>query len=117
MGGLRRCADRLSRSICLDGGAECICAVWILEEPYEDGLMAVWRATWADDVGGSFDEGLLHDSEPEVGERYEPVSEDDLPSPLLEGGEEHSRSRGDGAEVTVGFAQLDPRPTNAASRL
>ena len=63
--------------------------------------------TWADDVGGGLDDGLLHDAEPKVGDGNEPVSEQDLSSPLLEGGEEHSRSRGDGAEVAVGLAELE----------
>ena len=65
------------------------------------------RTAWADDIRGGLDEGLVHDSEPEVGERNEPVSKQDLPSPLLERREEHSRSRGDGAEVTVGLAELE----------
>ncbi|MDP9425889.1 MAG: hypothetical protein M3P37_07605 [Actinomycetota bacterium] len=63
-------------------------------------------ATGADDIGGGFDERLLHDPVAKVGEGRNAGVEEHLGAPVGEGGQEHPGTGGDGAEVAVGLAQL-----------
>ena len=80
--------DRLPRPVRCDGRAERAQHGPALEETDEGGLWVDRRVSRADDVGSRLDLCLLHHTEPKIGERDEAITEDDLPSPLLECREE-----------------------------
>ena len=97
----------LRLAACRDCLGKCLPAVWLLQDADADSLMRRRGLSRADDVGGSFDFGLLHNAVAEVSEDGQPIAEQDGAAPILEGRDEETRARRDRAEIAVGFTELD----------
>ena len=91
----------------VDGGLERGWSVSVFQEADKGCLLLRGCGHVAEDVCGGFDESLFHDTITQVSQDHKVTAKKDVPSPSLEGLEEHPGTRRDGSNIaSTGLTQF-----------